>query len=83
MKTQKKIFQACRSNEKIVKITGGSRLLKSMLVILMLAWLTILTSCFFPYGGPGFGGHRGMYGGHRWDHGGYEHGDHSGYGGHH
>jgi hypothetical protein len=24
-----------------------------------------------------------MYGGHRWDHGGYEHGDHSGYGGHH
>ncbi len=81
MKTQKRTFQHYSGNEKIVKITGRNRLLKSILVILMLSWLTILTSCFFPCGGPGYVGYRGGYG-HHGDRGGWGHGDHDDHGGH-
>ena len=45
----------------IFKKVTASKLLKSLLVLFMLSWLTLLTSCFFPCGGTVRDGHRSMH----------------------
>jgi len=60
--------------QKIIKATYG-KFLKSLLVLFMLSWLTLLSSCFFPCGGPVRDGHRDMHERHR-QHGHHDHDDH-------
>jgi hypothetical protein len=47
MKTSKILLQSDKSNNKETPIkVGAGKLLKSILVIFMLLWITLLSSCF-------------------------------------
>ena len=59
MKTSKILLQADKSNNKETPIkVGTSKLLKSILIIFMLLWITLLSSCFVS--GPGHARHGNM-----------------------
>jgi hypothetical protein len=78
MKTSKIILQSAEyNNEEQQKKVTTNKLTKPIFVILMLFWISLMTSCLVSFGGPGHGYYRG-YGGD-----GYGHRAHYGHDDHH
>ncbi len=68
MKTSKILLQTDKSNhEETPKKLRADKLSKYILVIFMLSWITLLSSCiaFVPVGHDGHGSGHGHDGGHR------------------
>lgn len=60
MKTSKILLHSGKSNEEVTPIKpGAGKLLKLILVIFMLSWITLLSSCFVR--GPGHGPRHGRH----------------------
>ena len=66
MKTSKEFLQTakCNNNEESQKKAIANKLGKSILIIFMLFWITLMTSCAVSFGIPFHEGHGGGYGHH-------------------
>ena len=81
MKTSKMLLPTEKSNnEEIPGNAGAAIFLRSILVILMMSWLTVLSSCLFPGPGNARHGERNEHHEHNERHG---NGEHNGHDDHH